>query len=151
MWLLIGGLFLPPGIGTVSGAETQHDPGECWWPRLAIVLSVHGGTAKSDVDFTSAVKFLEANTGIGSELELTFVGFVVDKRILRKSLGRWVTWYIDHYPYLYWEQQQRLFLVDRDAERERRPTRLLRLPADGNCDPPKLDGAGGLFGTKPDE
>jgi hypothetical protein len=93
---------------------------------------------------------LEANTGIRSGLQMTFAGYLIDKPVLRKSLRRWTNWFLEHYPYLYWDSDRQLYAIDKNAEREGVPTRLPTVPANGRCDPPQPD-VEKLLGLKVDE
>jgi len=86
-------------------------------------------------DVGAAVGFLEVNTGIKSGLDMTFVGYALDQRRLRRSSVRWVNWFTDRYPYLYWDPESQVFRVDTQAEAGGFPTQRQRGPDDGQCYP----------------
>ena len=132
-------VVLQAAAASVSFASPERQaarmPGECWWPQLELVLATASGSPPPPGDFGAAVEFLETNTGIGSGLDMTFVGYVVKQRRLRHSAARWVDWFIDHYPYLYWDPQERVFRVDEEAKAAGLPTHRDRGPQDGECYP----------------
>jgi hypothetical protein len=119
----------------------MHDLGDCWWPRFDAVLAASTATARQQLNLTDAIGFLEQNTGIRSGLKGSYGGYLIDRGVLRKSFNRWLRWFVDRYPYLYWDAQTNRFAVDASAQERRVTTTRPRVPADGDCqtDQPKLD------------
>jgi hypothetical protein len=128
-----------PVLASDTDASNWSGIGECWWPKLDVVLSVSSGGATPQSELVPAIGFLEANTGIRSGLEMTFVGYVLDRQVLHKSFRRWFDWFVDRYPYLYWDNERHVFLVDQKAQKAHVPTQRLRLPEDRNCQPPGVN------------
>ena len=130
----------------LDSAQVAHTPGECWWPQIELVLAAATDSAHPPGDFGAAVGFLEINTGIESGLELTFVGYALDRRRLRRSSARWIDWFAANYPYLYWDPERSVFRVDAQARDSRIPTRHQRGPQNGGCYP-KPAACEDLFGA----
>ena len=84
-------------------------------------------------DFTRAVGFLEANTGIESHLELMYPGYVGSPHDIHKAFQAWWKWFASNYPYLYWDPENHLFQVDLAAKAAKEATTRPRGPSDGQC------------------
>src|SRR5580765_7182436 len=99
--LLVIFLVASPASAENAGAVTE--PGKCWWSPIELTLAASSGAPAPPGDFGAAIEFLEANTGIGSGLDVTFTGYIVKPRTLRRAVDRWTHWFLDRYAYLYWE------------------------------------------------
>jgi hypothetical protein len=125
--------FLSFGLAIAWGAAAASSPqvtsiDDCWEPRFAIVEDLEGG-------FTRAVLFLEANTGIESHLEVSWGGYIVKPRRLKKAIRRWRAFYAANREFLYWDPESSLFRIDADARAQNEPTARVRFPVDGDCGP----------------
>ena len=120
---------------SLADAPTLPQPGQCWWPQLELILAAATGAPSPSGSFTNAVDFLQVNTGIESGFDMTFVGYIGTPRQTVRAFKAWSTWFMENYPYLYWEPTRHVFLVDADAKSERRATSRARGPADGDCLP----------------
>jgi len=133
--VVMAGLLL--ACTTVCSADEPSAPelGQCWWPALELTLAKSTEAAPPHGDFGDAVNFLEVNTGIESGLQMSFVGYLVDRKKLRRAVERWTGWFLENYAYLYWDSEKHVYLVDEQARSTRVPTSRLRGPSDGNCQP----------------
>ena len=148
--VLVAVIGFSGSVGPEAAADDVQafrTPGECWWPRLEMVLAVASGSPRPTGDFGAAVGFLEVNTGIKSGLDMTFVGYSLDQHRLRRSMRRWVDWFTERYPYLYWDPGRGVFRVDMQAQDAGVATERQRAPDDGKCDPKPL-GCDEVFGPE---
>ena len=120
-------------VGAAPHEQLSPQPGACWWPQLEQVLAASTGAAQPPGDFTRAVGFLEANTGIDSGFEMTFAGYLASHRQYNHAFKAWSRWFVSNYAYLYWSDSQHLFRVDAKAKAAGKPTSQPRAPADGDC------------------